>query len=308
MSSAAALSPTPSSVLSSAEWIGARWLGVGLTAVLSVVTVSLAITGRIGLYINPDSAWFAVGMAVIALIGAALSFLVPLGAEADHGHDHDHGSAPVAGHNHDHDHAQAARPHDVAIDQAPTRQSSRTRTRDHHGFPARSPLAAAATLTGGVLASGVVVAALVLPPASLSVDLAMSRDVGAAPLFAGVDAVSLTASGNTSEFGVGEWATVFATSTSPDTFDGDPVTLTGFVTADPTDADTLRLTRLIITHCVIDAQPASLPVAADSAEDLGTAGTWVEIDGVVRTAADGSLVIAPNSVTPIDEPADPYEY
>lgn len=297
-----------SSALTNAEWIGARWLGVGLTAVLSVVTLSLAITGRIGLYINPDSAWFAVGMAVIALIGAALSFLVPLGAESDHGHDH--GDAPAVGH--DPDHAPATRTHGGAVhhDHSPTRQSSRTRTRpiDHHGFPARSPLAAMATLTGGVLASGVVVATLVLPPASLSVDLAMSRDVGAAPLFAGVDAVSLTASGNTSEFGVGEWATVFATSTSPDTFDGDPVTLTGFVTNDPNDDGVVRLTRLIITHCVIDAQPASLPIAPPSAGDLGAVGSWVRIDGVVRTDSDGSLVIAPDTVTPIDEPTDPYEY
>lgn len=292
-------------MLSTAEWIGARWLGVGLTTALSVVTLSLAITGRLGLYINPDSAWFAVGMAIMALIGSALSFVVPLGAESEHGHDH--GDAPVPHAVHGLDHAGEHAAHDHA-DQ-PARARARARTSDtHHGLPSRSPIGVVATLTGGVLASGVVVATLVLPPASLSVDLALSRDVGAAPLFAGADAVSLTASANTSEFGVGEWATVFATSTSPDTFDGDPVTLTGFVTSDPNDADTVRLTRLIITHCVIDAQPASLPIDTAASPDLGSEGSWVQIDGVVRTASNGSLMIAPNTVTPIDEPADPYEY
>lgn len=301
-------------MLSRAEWIGARWLGVGLTAALSVVTLSLAITGRLGLYINPDSAWFAVGMAIIALVGSALSFVVPLGAESEHGHDHGDAPAPIAVHGPVHGPV-----HSGARERSAERSSAhahaagpvraRARTSDtHHGLPARSPLGVVATLTGGVLASGVVVATLVLPPASLSVDLAMSRDVGAAPLFAGADAVSLAASGNTSEFGVGEWATVFATSTSPDTFDGDPVTLTGFVTSDPNDSGTVRLTRLIITHCVIDAQPASLPIDAASSGDLGATGSWVQIDGVVRTASDGSLVIAPNTVTAIDEPADPYEY
>ena len=71
-----------------AEWIGTRWLGVGLAAILAVVTLGLAVTGRLGLYINPDSTWFAVSMAVVALVGAIASFALPLGAEADHGHDH----------------------------------------------------------------------------------------------------------------------------------------------------------------------------------------------------------------------------
>ena len=71
-----------------AEWIGTRWLGVGLAAILAVVTLGLAVTGRLSLYINPDSTWFAVSMAVVALVGAVASFALPLGAEADHGHDH----------------------------------------------------------------------------------------------------------------------------------------------------------------------------------------------------------------------------
>ena len=61
---------------------------MGSAAVLAVVTLGLALTGRLGLYINPESSWFAVGMAIVVLVGAALSFALPLGAEADHGHDH----------------------------------------------------------------------------------------------------------------------------------------------------------------------------------------------------------------------------
>lgn len=73
--------------------IGTRWLGVGLASIICVVTITLAVTGRLSLYVNPDGAWFTVGMAVLGLIGAVASFALPLGAEADHGHDH--GSAPA---------------------------------------------------------------------------------------------------------------------------------------------------------------------------------------------------------------------
>jgi uncharacterized repeat protein (TIGR03943 family) len=257
-------------------FVGTRLLGVGLAAVLAVVTLGLAFTGRLGLYINPESSWFAVGMAVLVLIGAALSFTLPLGAEADHGHDHGNAEAH-------HDDPEA-----VPV--------------LHHTHPA----ALAATAIGGAAASGVVLLTLVLPPASLSAELAMSRDVGAPPLFAGSDAVTLAATGDTASFGVGEWATVFATATNPDAFDGDAVTLTGFVTPGDGSASGFDLTRLVITHCVIDAQPASIPIAAsDSALETGQ---WVTITGTVASTADGRLSIDAVSVEPIDEPADPYEY
>ena len=125
-----------------AEWIGTRWLGVGLASVLAVVTLGLALTGRLDLYINPASSWFAVSMAVVVLAGAAASFALPLGAESDHGHDHGHGHA----------HPQ------------PHLGSESDREAEHP----RHPIAVAATVTGGIAASGVVVLTLVLPPASLS--------------------------------------------------------------------------------------------------------------------------------------------
>ncbi|WP_347104304.1 TIGR03943 family protein [Microbacterium sp. 4R-513] len=241
-----------------------RWLGVGLAAVLAVMTLTLAATGRLGLYLNPDSTWFAVGMAVVVLIGAVLTFALPLGAEDD---DHAHG-----GHE----------PH------------------------RRNPIAVVATGVGGVAASVLVLTALVAPPASLSAELAMSRDIDAPPLFAGADAVALATTGDTAEFGVGEWSTVFATATNPDAYDGDPVTLTGFVT--PGD-DGFDLTRLVITHCVIDAQPASIPVdAAATQQESPATGQWVTITGTVRSSSDGRLAIVADSVELVDEPGDPYEY
>ncbi|MFL2000703.1 MULTISPECIES: TIGR03943 family putative permease subunit [unclassified Microbacterium] len=257
-----------------AGFVGTRWLGVGLASCLAVVTIALWLTGRLALYINPDSAWFAVGMAVLLLVGAVASFALPLGAEEDHGHDHGDGHA----------HAED--------DDAP------------HPHPTARPVGAVA-LAGGLVASGVVVTMLVSPPASLSAELAMSRDVGAPPLFAGADVITLASSGDTGEFGVGEWASVFATATNPDTFDGDAISLTGFVT--PSDNGSgFDLTRLVITHCVIDAQPATLPIASTAA--VPDTGQWVTVTGTVRSTSSGALEITPDEVVAIDEPQDPYEY
>ncbi|MDN3445623.1 TIGR03943 family protein [Microbacterium sp. APC 3901] len=252
---------------SRARALGTRWLGIGLATVISVVTLGLGLTGRLNLYISPESVWFACAAAVVTIAGAIWSCTLPLGEEGDHGHDH--GAATEA---------------------------------DAEPSPRRS-LALAGTVTGGVVASGVVIAALVLPPASLSVELAMSRVGEQTALFAGADDVTLGVA-DTATFGVGDWASVFATATNTAAYDGKTVTLTGFVT--PTDADGVNLTRLVITHCVIDAQPATLPVTIDAGEF--DTGQWVEVEGTVKADADGSLHVEPTTVTAIDEPQDPYEY
>lgn len=279
--------------------LATRWLGVGLTACLSITTITLWVTGRMSLYINPDSAWFAVGMSFVALLGAIASFALPLGAEADHGHDHEHGHAPAAASarreafaHADHEHSDPADAHDHTA-------------HDHLAARPRLTPAGIAAFTGGVLASGAVIAVLLTPAASLSTELAVSRDVGAPPLFAGSDVVTLAASGDTSTFGVGDWSAVFAHATNPETFDGKPVTLTGFITTGG-DGSTFDLTRLVITHCVIDAQTARLPIAAVGAAPA--TGQWVTVTGTVRSSGDGKLEVHADQVATIDEPADPYEY
>ena len=285
-----------------AGFVGTRWLGVGLAAALAVVTITLAVTDRLALYINPDSTWFAVSMAVLVLVGTVASFALPLGAEADHGHDH--GSAEALGVS-----SRSARSAgSPVVERARNERDEPLEPTHEHDHDARHPAAIAATVLGGVAASGVVVLTLVLPPASLSAELAMSRDVGATPLFGGADTVQLASTGDTASFGVGDWATVFATATNPEAFDGDTIELTGFVTpADAAAGDTaFDLTRLVITHCVIDAQPASLPVVGAVASP-GT-GQWVTITGTVRSSSDGRLVVDAGAVEEIAEPEDPYEY
>ena len=66
------------------------------------------------------------------------------------------------------------------------------------------------------------------------------------------------------------------------------------------------LSRLVITHCVVDAQTATLPLDGD-VSGLET-GDWVEVTGDVEIDDDGRLVVAATGVTKVDEPRDPYEY
>ncbi|MEA1263511.1 TIGR03943 family protein [Microbacterium sp. STF-2] len=271
--------------------LGTRWLGVGLATVISVVTLGLGLTGRLNLYISPESVWFACTAAVVTLAGAIWSCTLPLGEEGDHGHDH--GPVPAPAVHGDREGAdQDGADHDGA---------------DHDGAPAssRRALAGVAAVAGGVIASGVVVAGLVLPPASLSVELAMSRAGEQSALFAGADSVALGVA-DTSTFGVGDWASVFTAATNTAAYDGAAVKLTGFVTPGASGDDGVNLTRLVITHCVIDAQTAVLPV--DVKPDEYATGQWVEITGTVRADADGKLRIEPTDVVTIDEPGDPYEY
>ena len=196
-----------------ARALGTRWLGVGLAAVISVVTLGLGLTGRLNLYISPESVWFACAAAVVTLAGAIWSCTLPLGEEGDHGHDH----GPAA----------------AVVDDTEGREVPAS---------SRRTLGAVAAVTGGVIASGVVVAGLILPPASLSVELAMSRAGEQSALFVGADTVALSVA-DTSTFGVGDWASVFSAATNTAAYDGAAVTLRGFVTPGES-GDGVNLTRL----------------------------------------------------------------
>lgn len=254
--------------------LATRWLGVGLAAVISVVTLVLALTGRLTLYISPETVWFAAAAAAVTLVLAVWSCTLPLGAEGEHDHGH---TTP-----------------DARAHAAPDAAAHRRRR-----------MQTIAAVSGGVIASAVVLAGLLLPPASLSAQLALSRAGGSPTLFAGADDVALGVADTTS-FGVGDWSIAFAGSTRPEKYDGAAVTLTGFVT--PAEDGDVNLTRMVISHCVIDAQPASVPVSGGGLDGDYETGQWVEVTGTVRAGADGVLSIESATVKRIDEPKDPYEY
>ncbi|CDK00098.1 conserved membrane hypothetical protein [Microbacterium sp. C448] len=295
--------------------LGTRWLGVGLATALAVVTIGLWATGRIGLYINPDAAWWAVSMSIVCVVAAVWSCAVPISRAHEHEHEHEH----------EHDDAPVVPSTSSGTESArSTRESagfgaeSARSTRESAGFGAEGarsgtqgagarPVGLVATGVGAVLASGLVALAVVMPPASLSAELALARSSGAPPVLSTSATLALATSDDTSGFGIGEWASLLSTTTDPARFVGEKATLTGFVGPDG-DSDGFALTRLVIVHCVIDAQAANVPVAELAGGENLSPGQWVEVEGEFVRDEGGALVLQPASVTAIDEPGDPYEY
>lgn len=261
-----------------------RWLGLGLATLLGAATLVLTVTDRLSLYVNPASSWFAIAMAVVAVAVGVIGFALPRGAEHAH-HDHDHG-------------------HDVGAHEREGISADHVERADRSVLRSLAPVA---TATGGTLASVVVLAAWALPPTTLSVDIAINRSSETPALFGGEETVALAQSGDTTAFGIPEWSTVFASTTSPETFSGDRVELVGFVMEDPDVPERFLLTRLVITHCAIDAQPASIPVMHPGWRDELEVGAWVELTGAIALD-DGTLAVDPSSLTEVTEPEDPYEY
>jgi hypothetical protein len=70
---------------------------VGLASALAVVTLGLWATGRIGLYINPDAAWWAVSMSILLLVLGVASCAVPISRD-----EHDHADEDGRADGHDH--------------------------------------------------------------------------------------------------------------------------------------------------------------------------------------------------------------
>lgn len=299
--------------------LGTRWLGVGLASCIAVSVLWLWSTGRIGLYINPDAAWWAVSMSVVVLIGAVASCAVPV---HDEEHEHVH---------HDEVRESAREPEPVPVPEpvaVPTggTRASRRAAEEARERAARQEAAApratggaapgakrrlnipslVASVGGGALASVFVVGSLILAPASLSAELSLERSTGGPPQLPGSSTITLASTADTSEFGVGEWSSLIATTTDPAGFIGSPATLVGFV--GDGDLANFDLTRLVIVHCVIDAQAATVPVVQPDQETDVATGEWVQIDGTMARDAEGALVLQASTVTPIDEPEDPYEH
>jgi uncharacterized repeat protein (TIGR03943 family) len=85
---------------------------------------------------------------------------------------------------------------------------------------------------------------------------------------------------------------------------GDPVSYVGFVDRFPGDpADEFRLTRFVVTCCVVDALAAQVRVVGAPAglEE----GTWVRVGGRLYPIGD-EVLLAADEITKIQRPDHPY--
>lgn len=250
------------------ERLLARWKGVVLSLIGVVSTLWLAATGRLGLYIHPRYFVFSVVLSVIAAVLLLLAIAIVPGAEEEDDHAHDH---------------------------APTR-------------PGRRWLAVLAPAAVIVFAA---VALLVLPPAALTASTATQREVNTNAVDASATVAAPT--GDTASFTVRDWATLLRQGASEQFLAGRTATVSGFVTPDASDPkNVFYVARFIVTCCAVDAQPVGVPIYRANWADTYSEGQWVEATGGFEAnpsvTSVEAVVLEPDVVTPIDEPAMPYVY
>lgn len=172
------------------------------------------------------------------------------------------------------------------------------------------------TVVGGVLALGLAVGMIVVPPATLSSATALQRDVSAGSI--GTDTQSLASAASASEatyekFTVADWSSLLRQTSDPGFYAGKPATLLGFVTPDSDDpANLFYLTRFVITCCAVDAQPTAVPVYLPNWKAKYPANTWLQLSGgFVPDPSDKSataIVLVPSKVAAVPRPTQPYLY
>jgi putative membrane protein len=171
--------------------------------------------------------------------------------------------------------------------------------------------------TALVLSLAIGAAMIVIPPATLSSATVDQRAMNGTSV-SGDQGVAVADTAGTSDaafakFTVMDWSSLLRQTNELAFYEGKPVDVVGFVSADPEDPENMfYVSRFIITCCAVDAQPVGVPVyAPDWAEDLAP-DEWVRVTGgfEANPSTDSSLSVAllPESTERVDQPGEPYLY
>lgn len=251
--------------------------GALLTLAIGAVSLWLAATGQLVLYIHPRYVVFTV---VLVVIGMALAVLSLVRRDGD-GHGHDAASID--------DGAPGA-------DSADSRTAARARRRFR-------PLVVGSAL----LVAAVTAALVVLPPATLSSTTASTRGLGDAVTTTGTDRTD----GATAKYTVLDWATKLRTTTDIGAYENEAVDVLGFVSPSPDDPEnSFYVTRFVITCCAVDAQPVGVPVYDPGWSDTLKKDEWVRVTGAFavnpsRSSSD-AITLVPTDLAKAAQPRDPY--
>ncbi|MBE9226792.1 TIGR03943 family protein [Phormidium sp. LEGE 05292] len=109
-----------------------------------------------------------------------------------------------------------------------------------------------------------------------------------------------------------DWVRTLNVYPEPDAYTGQKAKVEGFVIHPPQLPDNyLLISRFVITCCAADAYPVGLPVKLTSSRSTFAPDTWLNVQGEMITetlSGKRQLVINANSITPIPEPKNPYNY
>ena len=240
----------------------------------NVYTLSLYFNDQLTLYIHPRYALFTVGFNAISLVACGTGFVLTAWQI---------GKAPSGSGN-------AASP----------------------DFVGRIPWRPSLTV---LVAGFVLVAAYALPARTLSSGTADQRsgnfnNTQVQPSGNGSGETLALFESDTSKLTIADWASAFSLKTSPSFYAGKEVDVIGFVFhPEGTPPDVFYVSRFRITCCSVDAQPMGVPVYSPGWQEEFEEDSWVHAVGnfaetdqdIVEPAA-----VTPESIEPVDQPADPY--
>jgi len=256
-----------------------RWRGVVLGAVVLVVTIWLAWTNQLVLYIHPRYIVFTLVMSLIGLVFVVASFVTQR-PDVEHDHDPDPD-------------------HDLAFSRS---------------SPASRRVPTILAFAAFALSAMFALSLLVIPPSTLTsatVDQRAINSTGVGSEIQSIDAAAVASNDSFASFTVLDWASLLGQSSDANFYEGKPVDVVGFVTADPDDAENIfYVSRFIVTCCAVDAQPVGVPVYLPGWADSFAIDQWVRVTGEfapnVSRMSTQPLAIRDPTVTTVDVPDEPY--
>jgi uncharacterized repeat protein (TIGR03943 family) len=174
-----------------------------------------------------------------------------------------------------------------------------------------------ATLFPPALSSGllliVAIAGLVITPRAFASQTAIDRGVNDSITLTRVKPQTFRASARTEDKSLIDWIRTLQVYPEPDAYTGQKAKLQGFVVTTPElSQQYFLLTRFVITCCAADVYPVRLPVKLSSGKNSDyKVDSWLEVEGQMITetiAGKRQLVVQANSIKPIPEPKNPYDY
>ncbi len=109
-----------------------------------------------------------------------------------------------------------------------------------------------------------------------------------------------------------DWIRTLDVYPEPDAYLGQKVSIQGFaVHPEELESNYLTLTRFVITCCAADVYPIGLPIKLPRDRSNFAPDQWFQVNGEMTTEmlqGERKLVVQAQSLTPIPEPKNPYEY
>jgi uncharacterized repeat protein (TIGR03943 family) len=164
-----------------------------------------------------------------------------------------------------------------------------------------------------VLMLTMAIVGLIVTPQAFASQTALDRGVADTITTTRVKPQAFRTSTRTEDKNLIDWIRALQVYPEPDAYTGQKVKVQGFVVYPPKLSDQyFLLTRFVITCCAADAYPVSLPVKLTNGDRKAyPVDSWLEVEGqmITETLDDKrQLTIQANSLKPVAQPKNPYDY